>query len=82
MARRMKLRNYPEFSTLSGGQAIELAASKADNPLQYEFTMPLLQYKNCNFSFSGIKTQLLLHLLKEEKEKGMYYIRYIEVANG
>lgn len=67
----MKLRNYSEYATLSGGQAIELAASKADNPLQYEFTLPLLHYKNCNFSFSGLKTQLLLHVIKEEKQNGI-----------
>lgn len=66
----MKLKNHPEYSILSGGQAIELAASKADNPLQYNFTQPLLHYKNCNFSFSGIKAQLIRHIIKEEREKG------------
>ncbi|CAG9838684.1 unnamed protein product [Diabrotica balteata] len=71
MARRMKLKNIPKYSTLSGGQAIELAATKADNPLAYKFTIPLLMYKNCNFSFAGIKNQLLLQLQREEKEKGM-----------
>ncbi|CAG9838681.1 unnamed protein product [Diabrotica balteata] len=69
MARRMKLKNIPKYSTLSGGQAIELAATKADNPLAYKFTIPLLMYKNCNFSFAGIKNQLLLQLQREEKEK-------------
>uniref|UniRef100_A0A6P7GM43 N(6)-L-threonylcarbamoyladenine synthase n=1 Tax=Diabrotica virgifera virgifera TaxID=50390 RepID=A0A6P7GM43_DIAVI len=69
MARRMKLKNIPTYSTLSGGQAIELAATHADNPLAYKFTIPLLMYKNCNFSFSGIKNQLLLQLQREEKEK-------------
>ncbi|CAG9863910.1 unnamed protein product [Phyllotreta striolata] len=66
VARRMKLKNLPEYSKLSGGQAVELAARKADNPLAYKFTIPLQQYKNCNFSFSGIKNQLLLHLQREE----------------
>ncbi|XP_056648288.1 tRNA N6-adenosine threonylcarbamoyltransferase, mitochondrial [Diorhabda sublineata] len=69
VARRMKLKNLPEYSTLSGGQAVELAASKADNPLAYKFTIPLLMYKNCNFSFSGIKNQLQYQLQKEEKQK-------------
>ncbi|XP_023023838.1 threonyl-carbamoyl synthesis 4 [Leptinotarsa decemlineata] len=69
MARRMKLKNLPEYSQLSGGQAIELAASKADNPLAYKFTIPLKHYKNCNFSFSGIKNQLKLQLIKEERMK-------------
>lgn len=74
MARRMKLRNLPEYSALSGGQAIELAASKADNPLQYDLTMPLLHYKNCNFSFSGIKNQVMRQLIKEEKAEGIKLI--------
>lgn len=73
-SRRMKLRNHPEYSTLSGGQAIELAASKADNLDQYKFKVPLLQYKNCNFSFSGVKAQLIRHVVKEEKEKGIVEI--------
>ncbi|KAJ8916308.1 hypothetical protein NQ315_016449 [Exocentrus adspersus] len=69
MARRMKLKNLPEYSELCGGRAIELAATKANNPLQYKFTIPLLQYKDCNFSLSGVKNQLLLQLVKEEQEQ-------------
>nr|CAH7768206.1 unnamed protein product [Callosobruchus chinensis] len=69
MARRMKLRNLPEYSCLSGGQALELASQKADNPLQYNFTTPLLQYKNCNFSFAGLKNQLQRHLVDEERQE-------------
>lgn len=71
MARRMKLKNIPEYSQLCGGQAIERAAIKADDPLQYKFTAALLQYKDCNFSFAGTKNQLLLQLLREEKEKSV-----------
>ncbi|GJQ70306.1 hypothetical protein Trydic_g22744 [Trypoxylus dichotomus] len=66
-ARRMKLKNIPEFSQLSGGQAIELAASKSTDPLKFKFTIPLVQYRDCNFSLAGAKTQLMCHLLKEEK---------------
>ncbi|VEN56740.1 unnamed protein product [Callosobruchus maculatus] len=71
MARRMKLKNLPEYSCLSGGQAFELASQKADNPLQYKFSVPLLQYKNCNFSFAGLKNQLQRHLVDEERQKGV-----------
>ncbi|XP_018574703.1 probable tRNA N6-adenosine threonylcarbamoyltransferase, mitochondrial [Anoplophora glabripennis] len=71
LARRMKLKNIPEYSQLCGGQAIEKAALKADDPLRYKFTIPLLQYKDCNFSFSGIKNQLLLQLFSEEKEENV-----------
>lgn len=68
MARRFKLKHLPEFSQLSGGQAIELAASKATNPLQYNFTIPLQQYKDCNFSISGLKNQILRQLFEDEKK--------------
>ncbi|CAH1117567.1 unnamed protein product [Phaedon cochleariae] len=69
VARRMKLKNLPEYSQLSGGQALELAASKANDPLHYKLTIPMLQYKNCNFSFAGIKSQLLYQVIREEKSK-------------
>lgn len=67
----MKLKNIPEFSQLSGGQAIEFAASKCMNPSRYKFSIPLLQYKNCNFSMAGIKAQLIRHVLQEEKAHSM-----------
>ncbi|XP_974817.2 tRNA N6-adenosine threonylcarbamoyltransferase, mitochondrial [Tribolium castaneum] len=68
VARRMKLTNLSEFSKLSGGQAIELAASRAKNPLQFKFTIPLTQYRDCKFSLAGLKTQVRRHLLEEEKK--------------
>lgn len=71
MARRLKLKNIPEYSTLSGGQAMELAASKADNPLEYNFNPPMLHYKDCTFSFAGIKNVCLRHILQEEKVKDL-----------
>ncbi|CAG9768547.1 unnamed protein product [Ceutorhynchus assimilis] len=66
LARRMKLKNLPEYATLSGGQAIELAASKATNPLQFEFKPPMSAYKDCTFSFAGIKNICTRYIIKEE----------------
>lgn len=66
----MKLKNLPEYSQLSGGQAIELAASKAENPQRFSFTTPMLHLKDCNFSMGGIKAQLIRHILKEEQIHG------------
>lgn len=67
----MKLKNLPEYANLSGGQAVELAASKAENPLQYKFTIPLQKYFDCNFSFTGIKNQLRLQLIEDETKYGI-----------
>lgn len=66
----MKLKNIPEYSTLSGGQAVELAATRATNPTQFAFTIPLSQNKDCNFSMAGIKTQVQRYIVEEEKQHG------------
>lgn len=71
MARRMKLRNIPEFENLSGGQAIELAASKADNILEFDFRSPLSKYRDCNFSFAGLKNTVFRHIMRQEKLHGI-----------
>ncbi|XP_058807499.1 tRNA N6-adenosine threonylcarbamoyltransferase, mitochondrial [Phymastichus coffea] len=56
IGRSLKLINIPEYSQISGGQAIELASLKADNPDQFQFPLPLTHYRDCNFSFSGLKS--------------------------
>lgn len=68
VARRMKLKNVSEYSKICGGQAIELAASKSTNPFLFKFPLPLADYKDCNFSFNGLKTSVLSKLYKKEKE--------------
>lgn len=68
----MKLRNIEEFSMMSGGQAIEVAASRANNPLQYEFRVPMLQYKDCNFSLAGLKNKVRRYVIHEEKNHSMH----------
>ncbi|XP_013178192.1 PREDICTED: probable tRNA N6-adenosine threonylcarbamoyltransferase, mitochondrial [Papilio xuthus] len=68
VARRMKLRNIPEFAQMCGGQAVEVAGSRATNPHLFKLPLPLADYKDCNFSFNGLKTSVLLHLHRKEKE--------------
>lgn len=67
-ARRMKLRNILEYSKLSGGRAIELAALKSMNPEVFQFTLPLVRNRDCNFSFSGLKDALVRIVVKKEGE--------------
>ncbi|KAI1301160.1 putative tRNA N6-adenosine threonylcarbamoyltransferase, mitochondrial [Halotydeus destructor] len=60
MARRFKLKNLgPPFDQISGGAAIEKLA-KFGNPLAYfsgsSTAIPLSRTRDCNFSFSGLKT--------------------------
>lgn len=68
-ARRLKLRNIPECAVMSGGQAIEHLAAKGD-PHVFEFPTPMWKYKDCTFSFSGLKNSLLKLIQRLEKEYG------------
>ncbi|XP_042888819.1 probable tRNA N6-adenosine threonylcarbamoyltransferase, mitochondrial isoform X3 [Penaeus japonicus] len=66
-ARRLKLRNIPECSSMSGGQAIEHLA-KEGNPRAYDFPTPMWKYRDCTFSFAGLKHSLLKLITKLEEE--------------
>ncbi|XP_031789503.1 probable tRNA N6-adenosine threonylcarbamoyltransferase, mitochondrial isoform X3 [Nasonia vitripennis] len=67
VARRLKLMNILEYSEISGGEAIELAARKADNPDQFNFPGILMSYRDCNFSFSGLKNIARRHIMDQEE---------------
>ncbi|CAK9831986.1 tRNA N6-adenosine threonylcarbamoyltransferase, mitochondrial [Anthophora retusa] len=68
IARRLKLRNIPEFSSLNGGLAIEIAANKASDVDQFSFTPILTGHCSCNFSFAGIISQSTKHIESEERK--------------
>ena len=68
-ARRLKLRNIPEYSEMSGGQAIETLAQLGD-PQYYDLVSVMSSSLNCNFSFSGIKTAMMLIIDEEEETRG------------
>ncbi|XP_076642355.1 threonyl-carbamoyl synthesis 4 isoform X2 [Halictus rubicundus] len=71
IARRLKLRNIPEFSTLNGGLAIETAARKASNVDQFTFTPVMPHQCDCNFSFSGLLNMCGRYIERQEKEYGI-----------
>lgn len=68
-ARRLKLRNIPECATMSGGRAIEHLAVKGD-PHAFEFPTPMWKYRDCTFSFSGLKNALKRNIENLEKQYG------------
>lgn len=68
-ARRLKLRNIPECAAMSGGQAIEHLAARGD-PHAFEFPTPMWKYRDCTFSFSGLKNTLLKLIEGQEKKYG------------
>lgn len=50
---------------MSGGQAIESAASKASDPSKFVFEPILTKKRNCQFSFAGILNKGFKHIDKE-----------------
>lgn len=67
ISRRLKLRNISEYSWMSGGQAIEKAASKSIKPELYEFPLPIARQKDCMFSFAGLKNVAIRYIEKDER---------------
>ncbi|KAM0733860.1 tRNA N6-adenosine threonylcarbamoyltransferase, mitochondrial [Formica fusca] len=68
IARRLKLANIPEFSHMSGGQAIERAASKATDPTKFIFEPVMTKKRDCQFTFAGTLNKSLIYINKQEKE--------------
>ncbi|VVC25144.1 Hypothetical protein CINCED_3A019019 [Cinara cedri] len=66
-ARRLQLKNMKEFRNCCGGQAIENAAKKGD-PRAFDLGTFMTNYKDCNFSFSGLKNSIKTQIIKLEKE--------------
>uniref|UniRef100_A0A182QZQ6 N(6)-L-threonylcarbamoyladenine synthase n=1 Tax=Anopheles farauti TaxID=69004 RepID=A0A182QZQ6_9DIPT len=67
IARRLKLRNVAKYANVSGGQAIESAARSAlQDTSTYEFPLPLSKYRDCQFSFAGLKNTATRHILERE----------------
>lgn len=71
IARRLKLNLIPELAEMSGGQAIETAAMAATSPDRFSFPLPLARYKNCKFSFAGLKNSANRNIQSSEKEHNL-----------
>jgi len=65
----LQLKNLKEFRNICGGQAIEMAAIRGD-PRAIDLGTFMTNYKDCNFSYSGIKNAIRTHILKSEKQHG------------
>lgn len=71
VARRLKLKNLRECSSMSGGGMIEQLARQGNREV---FHAPdvTLNVQTCNFSFSGIKSQYIRYIEEEEQKEGKY----------
>lgn len=68
VARALRLQNIEEFRGMSGGKAIEVAALRSVDSDRYVFPLPMKDYRNCQFSFSGIKTAAMCNIQRALKE--------------
>ncbi|XP_029874952.1 probable tRNA N6-adenosine threonylcarbamoyltransferase, mitochondrial isoform X1 [Aquila chrysaetos chrysaetos] len=70
VARRLSLRKHPECHSMAGGKAIEHLAQTGDWQ-QHTFRLPMQQYRNCDFSFSGLQNLANKAIIQKEKEEGI-----------
>ncbi|XP_034549052.1 probable tRNA N6-adenosine threonylcarbamoyltransferase, mitochondrial [Notolabrus celidotus] len=70
VARRLSLTKHPQCSTMSGGQAIELLAKDGDR-MKFPLTTPMGKTHDCSFSFSGLRNQVTMMIMKKEAEEGI-----------
>ncbi|KFO83586.1 hypothetical protein N320_10706, partial [Buceros rhinoceros silvestris] len=70
VARRLSLRKHPECHSMAGGKAIEHLA-QTGNQQQHTFRLPMQQYRNCDFSFSGLQNLVNKTIKQKEKEEGI-----------
>ncbi|XP_033990113.1 probable tRNA N6-adenosine threonylcarbamoyltransferase, mitochondrial isoform X2 [Trematomus bernacchii] len=70
VARRLSLIKHPQCSTLSGGQALELLAKDGDRS-RFPFRTPMGQTYDCCFSFTGLRNQVNMAIMKKEAEEGI-----------
>lgn len=80
MARRLQLKNMKEFKNCCGGYAIEKAAMKGD-PRAIDLGTFMTSYKDCNFSYSGLKNAIKTQILKSEKKHGKNILFIVTLCN-
>jgi len=60
----------PEWRTCSGGAAMEALAGEGGHPAAVDFPSPRMHHRDCNFSFTGLKTSFDLAAAKARKDSG------------
>ena len=68
ISRQLKLNNLKGYEGLSGGQAIEIAARSCSVVTdKYKFPLMLTRYRDCQFSFAGMKNVAKRHIKAQQK---------------
>ena len=53
---------------MAGGKAIEIIAKQVDNKTSLEFPVPMRMYRDCRFSFTGVKATIFDHIKRERSQ--------------
>ena len=61
-SRMLGLHNLPNMRDISGGRAVEMMAKSVDNKTDLDFPVPMRNYRDCRFSFSGTKATIYDHI--------------------
>lgn len=70
IGRQLGLKNLPQCDGLSGGASIELLAKDGD-PLSFPIPHLMAWNRNCDFSFSGLKSYFKSLISEEQKRQGL-----------
>ncbi|XP_019378634.1 PREDICTED: probable tRNA N6-adenosine threonylcarbamoyltransferase, mitochondrial isoform X1 [Gavialis gangeticus] len=70
VARRLSLTKHLDCCSITGGKAIEYLAQKG-NRLNYNLKPLMKHHVNCNFSFSGLQTNVTKLIMQKEMEEGL-----------
>ncbi|NXD24025.1 OSGP2 protein, partial [Spelaeornis formosus] len=70
VARRLSLTKHPECHGMAGGRAMEHLAHSGNQAL-LSLPLPMQQYRNCHFSFSGLQNFVNNAIAQKEKEEGV-----------
>ena len=51
---------------MAGGKAVEIIAKQVENKTNIEFPVPMRMYRDCRFSFAGVKASIFDHINREK----------------
>ena len=62
------LHNLPGMRDVAGGRAVELVAATVGNQTSLDFPVPMRGYRDCRFSFAGVKATIYDYVNRFKKK--------------
>jgi len=67
-SRMLGLHNLPGMRDVAGGRAVELVAATVGNQTSLDFPVPMRGYRDCRFSFAGVKATIYDYVNRFKKK--------------